>query len=292
MKPFERKLLNNSPSGLGEAPALEVISKLPSVQSRVPPVLFVHGAWHGAWCWNEGVLDYFAERGFAAHAMSLRGHGASGGTLRATRIRDYVEDLARVVKTLPSLPVLVGHSMGGFVVQKYLQDNSVPAAVLLASVPPTGVWRMLIRAMRNQPLDVLKCNLTLSLWPMISDVSRARRLLFSEAMKEEDLRRHYIRLQNEAWYSYLDTLAFDLVNPKRVTTPVIVVGGGDDAFVRPTEIAVTAKAYNVTPIMVAGVAHDMMLDIGWRRVAAVIVKELDVYAPIKVQMIDAQNNAA
>ena len=33
----------------------------------------------GAWCWAEHFLDFFADRGFDAYALSLRGHGRSGG---------------------------------------------------------------------------------------------------------------------------------------------------------------------------------------------------------------------
>ena len=41
------------------------------------PLLFVHGAWHAAWCWDEHFLGYFADRGYRAVALSFRGHGDS-----------------------------------------------------------------------------------------------------------------------------------------------------------------------------------------------------------------------
>jgi pimeloyl-ACP methyl ester carboxylesterase len=56
---------------------LEVIEKGPCRESDKPPVLFVHGAWHGAWCWDEHFLDFFAEKGYRSLAVSLRGHGKS-----------------------------------------------------------------------------------------------------------------------------------------------------------------------------------------------------------------------
>ncbi len=223
---------------------LEVISKTPSVARALPPLLFVHGAWHAAWCWNENFLDYFAANGFAAHALSLRGHGGSDGRqkLRSTRIRDYAADIATVADSLPTPPILIGHSMGGFVIQKYLQDRSAPAAVLLASVPPTGVWRMVARMMRNQPLDVLRTNLTLSLWPAISDSDKARRLLFSPSVPLEKVSRYHRQLQDEAWLGYLDSFVFDLVSPRRLTTPMGVMGARDDAMIHPNEVAATAAA--------------------------------------------------
>ena len=56
---------------------LEILSRLPKERTTHAPLLFVHGAYTGAWCWDEYFLPYFAERGFEAHAVSLRGHGAS-----------------------------------------------------------------------------------------------------------------------------------------------------------------------------------------------------------------------
>lgn len=42
---------------------LEVIENRPPRESHTTPVLFVHGAWHGAWCWDEHFLDFFADKG-------------------------------------------------------------------------------------------------------------------------------------------------------------------------------------------------------------------------------------
>ena len=59
-------------------PRLELISRLPAGKARTP-VLFVHGAYTGAWCWAEHFLDWFAAAGHPAHAVSLSGHGGSRG---------------------------------------------------------------------------------------------------------------------------------------------------------------------------------------------------------------------
>ena len=96
---------------------------------------------HGAWCWNwyfkPFFLPYFAANGFDVIAFSLRGHGGSEGRerLNGFSIDDYVEDLRGVVATVER-PVVVGHSMGGFVLQTYLTQASLRGAVLLASAPP------------------------------------------------------------------------------------------------------------------------------------------------------------
>jgi pimeloyl-ACP methyl ester carboxylesterase len=56
---------------------LEVIDKGSSTESHPIPLLFIHGAWHAAWCWDEHFLDFFADKGFHAVAVSLRNQGNS-----------------------------------------------------------------------------------------------------------------------------------------------------------------------------------------------------------------------
>jgi pimeloyl-ACP methyl ester carboxylesterase len=56
---------------------LEVIDKGSCTDAHPVPLLFVHGGWHGAWCWDDHFLDFFADAGYRAVAVSLRGHGTS-----------------------------------------------------------------------------------------------------------------------------------------------------------------------------------------------------------------------
>ena len=58
-------------------------------------VVLVHGAWHGAWCWQDGFAQRLATRGISTIALSLRGHAGSadGVRLNRMRMRDYVDDL-------------------------------------------------------------------------------------------------------------------------------------------------------------------------------------------------------
>ena len=97
---------------------LEVITRTPTAHARPIPLLFVHGAYGGAWLWDEYFLPYFAERGWVAHAISVRGHAGSDGadTVQFARLRDYVADVEQVAASLTAPPVLIGHSLGGMVV--------------------------------------------------------------------------------------------------------------------------------------------------------------------------------
>jgi pimeloyl-ACP methyl ester carboxylesterase len=248
---------------------LEVITRRPTSQPRPTPLLFVHGAWHAAWCWEAHFLDYFASRGYTAHALSLRGHGASEGRnrLRWTRISEYVADVAQVIAAMPIAPIVIGHSMGGFVLQKYLETHRAPAGVLLASVPPAGALAATLRLAARQPVAFAKANLTLRLWPLVATPALAREAFFSASMPDAQLRELASRLQDESYCAFLDLLALDLPHPGRVQTPLLVLGGADDTIFSPADVAATARAYRTQPVMFPGLAHDMMLEEGWEKVA-------------------------
>jgi pimeloyl-ACP methyl ester carboxylesterase len=277
MDAFMFSSLKISAAPAAARPKLEVISKAPSSPRAAPPILFVHGAWHGAWCWDEFFLDYFVAGGFQTHALSFRAHGESEGRaqLHRSRIRHYVEDVAAVAAALPSSPILVGHSMGGFVVQKLLETQSFPGAFLLASIPPSGARSMYARLMRRQPLDVLRANATFSLWPFISDPDRAQRLLFSAGTPRNDAVRYHRLLQDESMLGALDCLALERVDVSRVRSPVHVIGAADDAIVANYEIKATARAYGTEAIVFDNIAHDMMLDPNWETVAESMMQKLD-----------------
>ena len=200
---------------------LELIKREPVTVARPTPLLFVHGMWHAAWCWEEHFLPYFAQHGYESYALSLRGHGASEGreNLRWTTLADYVSDVAQVVNQMEKPPVLVGLSMGGMIVQKYLESHQTPAAVLMASLPPKGILRAALRVASNQPLAFLKANLTLSLLPIIRTPSMAQEVFFSANMSVEKLMRYFSLMQDESYRAFLDTMVLNLPRPNEPYAP-------------------------------------------------------------------------
>jgi pimeloyl-ACP methyl ester carboxylesterase len=247
---------------------LEIISKYPAGTAHPMPLLFVHGTSHGAWCWEAHFLDFFAQHGYAAHAVNLRGHGNSEGRdhLRWTRISDFVEDLAQAVRQLPSAPILVGHSMGGFIIQKYLEDHTVPAAVLLSSPSPAGLLPTALRSARRHPLIFAKVSLTRSLWPLIATPQLAREAFYAKDLPEAQMVAYWKQMQDDSFRAFLDMVALNLPRPSKTRTPLLVLGVGLDNMIRPSEIEATARAYNTRAEIIAGVAHNSMLDPRWQMV--------------------------
>jgi len=238
-----------------------------------PPLLLVHGAWHQASCW-QAFADYCRAQGRACHAVSLRGHGGSDNdrSLKVTRMDGYVADIGRAVTDIVAAygrkPVLVGHSMGGLAVQKYLeQDAEIPHGVLLASCPVQGVWRTALNLTLQHPLLSLKANLTWSLWPYVGSPELARSAFFSQGIAAAELAANFAALQDESYLAFLDMLIFRLPKPGRVKSPVLVLGAENDTIFSVPEVEATARAYGVEAKIFKDMAHNMMQDGDWRGVA-------------------------
>ena len=85
-----------------------VETQQPERRSRKPPLLLVHGALTGSWLWSS-FGAYFAERGWEAHAMNLRGHYTSDlADLAETRMRDYATDIGVAIRQLGRPPIVIG----------------------------------------------------------------------------------------------------------------------------------------------------------------------------------------
>jgi pimeloyl-ACP methyl ester carboxylesterase len=254
---------------------LERVSCEPPMRPQPAPVVFVHGAWHGAWCWSEHFLGFFARHGYASNAFDLRGHGKSesGRRLRWASLADYVADLDQIVRTLDVAPVLVGHSMGGAVVQKYLETHQAAAAVIVAGLPPSGAIPATLRLAARHPIAVLKANATLSLRHLVATPRLARDAFFSEDIPVERLNRYFSRLQDESYRVFLDMLALNLPRPGRVKTPILVLGAERDTFFTRAEVEATARAYRAE-VAFFPMAHNVMLEDGWEDVAGYIVRWL------------------
>lgn len=249
---------------------LEVITREPSGSPNPTPLVFVHGAWHGAWCW-ELFQPYFAEQGYQSHAVSLRGHGASPGRerLRWHSAADYVADLDQVVSRLSGPPVLIGHSLGGYVIQKYLESRTARAAVLMASIPASGAFMIMHRQSLRHTWKTIKMHATWQPFALIETPSLARKAFFSADIAPDKLDRHVSLLQPESYRVGWDASVFNMPRPRHVQkVPMLVLGAENDALVSTEEVRSTAAAYGTRAEIYPGMAHDMMLESGWKAVAA------------------------
>lgn len=261
---------------------LEILTRHPQQAAKSHPLLFVHGGWHGAWCWDDFFLPWFAERGYQSYAVSLSAHGNTPKTkpMVLHGVWDYVADVATAADQIEAetgkRPIIIGHSMGGYVVQKYLERHAAPAAVLLTTIPAVGTLPLQFRLMRDHPIDFLKTVLTLDGWPFVSTPEKAHALFFSETMPTETVLRHQARMSSESLRILLDGGILNQPNPKKVPKlPMLVLSATEDRVFTVSEGERTAEAYRADFHLQPGCAHDVMLERAWEQVAGFVGAWLD-----------------
>lgn len=244
-------------------------------------IVLVHGAWHGAWCWEDNFLPYYAEQAYDVYALSLSGHGGSTSHKNLTwlTVQDYVEDVWSVVKDIKGVTYLIGHSMGGYVVQKFLEKHgpSITKAVLIASVPSNGVVLKPIEIIKAMGFwSFMRMNLMLDLYQCVNTTGKVRTVCFTPEDAEELVDFTARRVKGESFLAYLEMLNKKFIRPKSITTPILVVSAGKDWFFPPVEQQVLVDTYQAHQLMYLDKPHNLFATEGWEQVAADIQRWLEV----------------
>ena len=192
-------------------------------------------------------------------------------------IGEYVSDIARVVEPLSGpAPILVGHSMGALVVQRYLEQYPASAAILLAPVPPHGLmassWRMAL----GDPLLFARFGLMQSLGAAQVDTDMARRAVFSERVANADIAYYSQLIQRESQRALWEMNVFASGRPWRVPNrpPMRVISAAEDALFANAETQAVARLWQADSITMPHMGHAMMLEPDWQDVGDDITRWL------------------
>lgn len=281
---------------------LEILGK--KINNPKGSIVFVHGICHGAWCW-ENFLYYFSKAGYQCYAVSLRGHGNSEGkeNLNTFTLSDYVEDIKFVIDNkCITKPFLVGHSMGGAVVQQYIgkYEDTVQGAVLFA---PATAPRM--KFYQILPKNKNLWYATRVAWDMydkfnIFGKSRGE-IIHNSAFftgKDKDGKRIQRIKDTSRFESLLQAESIlvttgGIINNKikfadlikrysknyNVHIPILVIGSYADRYFAKRSLKKTAKAYakngKTALVILERLCHDMMLDLEWRHSAKPVLKFIE-----------------
>ncbi|MEJ2515295.1 MAG: alpha/beta hydrolase [Gammaproteobacteria bacterium] len=239
---------------------------------RAPsPVLFLPGAFAGAWMWAETVLPRFAAAGFDAYAMSFRGHGQQGWPLHSLGLKDYVSDLAHVVDALPAPPVLVGHSLGGLVAYEFARTREVPAVVMFSAVPPDGTARSFGALARHHPVSAAKMAV-MSLFPPARMLGRPPVGVYSDRVPGPRAREFTRRLQPESWRVLREVFSRPRSMAQPLEVPTYVVGTTGDHLIPASEVRRTAALLDAPCRIFEGFSHTPFVEPDWEIIADDLVR--------------------
>ena len=196
------------------------------------PVVFLHGV-TDSWGSFEGVLSRLPES-IHAFALSQRGHGNSSRPASGYRIADMANDLWLFLNVLEiERAVLVGHSMGSFVAQRFAIDHPARTAGLMLLGSATGMrdnaviqdyWASTVSTLTDPVAPAIAREFQLS--------TLARRTVpgLVEASVLESLKVP-ARIWRAAFAGFLELDHRDELG--RITAPTLIANGDRDAFFTP-----------------------------------------------------------
>lgn len=116
-----------------------------NAQSR--SIIFITGAFVGNNCWDEW-RKYFESKGFTTTAPPWPHKNGTPEALRnrqpdtaiaSNRLVALTDYYSRIVSGSLEKPILIGHSIGGLIVQLLLQQGLGVCGIAIHSVPPQGI---------------------------------------------------------------------------------------------------------------------------------------------------------
>jgi non-heme chloroperoxidase len=243
-------------------------------------IVMIHGMWGNDWCWKN-YKQFFEDKGYRCVTPVLRYHDIDPQSdppqqLGTTSVLDYADDLEREIKQLDSLPILMGHSMGGLLAQILGSRGLAHILVLLSPAPPRGIIALKPSVIKSFMSVLLK-------WGFWKNPMRQT---FDEAvysmmhlLSEKEQREIYGRFVYESGQAaceigfwLLDLKKATRVEESKVTCPVLVIAGSEDRIHPVPVMQQVANKYRAVSTYkeFPNHAHWIIGEPGWEEIAQYI----------------------
>lgn len=240
------------------------------------PIVFVHGAFCGGWAF-DAFRAPFEAAGFETHTPFLPHHERSADLDRLSQcgVREYAEAIAEYAGALGQPPILVGHSMGGLVVQLVAARIEAAALIMIGSSAPWGVAPTTFEEHGNS----FGLMLLGDYWrrPVMPDFTVALRTTL-DRLPREAARQTFTRFVPESGRAILETVQWwldhgrgSVVQVDRIQAPVLAIAGGVDRVNPASTIRRIASRFPPGQARFqefAGMSHWLIGEPEWPQVAA------------------------
>jgi len=250
--------------------------------SRSKSIILIHGNFVNNLSWAKW-KNHFEEKGYTVYTPANPGHEGTPSDLRKqvhpaltkTGFIDIVDNIAKLIDSLPDKPLVIGHSMAGMVAMKLLEMGKVSAAVSVDGAPPKNVF---------PPITTLKAVL-----PAFGFFSSHKYFMgsrewydkcFFNTLPQNDRRVAFENIAVPESYKVSRELvlnSFSNIDFKKAHEPILFVGGGSDNIFPPSLTTAIANKYKdensrVDLKIFQGKSHFICGEPGWESVANYILE--------------------
>lgn len=240
-------------------------------------IVFVHGLFVNNTSWAAW-KTYFEERGYTVHTPANPGHEGNPAELRSnlhpqltqTGFKDVVNNIVKLIDTLPEKPIVVGHSLAGLVVLKLIEMGKAVAGISIDGAPPKNVLA---------PLATIKAVL-----PVANPFKGYSEFMGSREWYHAHFFNNYSRAESDKLYDQIavpesrriawDTLlsSYAAIDFKKPHNPLLMIGGAKDTIFSAEFTKQIADSYKDKNSQVdykrfEGRSHFIAGEKGWEEVA-------------------------
>ena len=246
-------------------------------------IVLIHGLWMTPLSF-ELWAHHYSERGYSVHAPSwpgmerdIRALRRSPETCAELGIGQIVGHYERFVLGLDEPPILIGHGLGGLVVQALLDHGLGTCGVAVASAPIKGIWTLPYTKMWMVTPQLIDPR---SRGPVTLTPAQFHLAFMNTARPEVALsvyERHVVpgprRVLLQLKLANLNPFAETSVNVRRNNrAPLLMIAGSDDRVSPPSTVKANVRAYRNSIATTEyrefhGRTHFLIGQPGWQEVA-------------------------
>ena len=252
---------------------------------KTKTIVLIHGLFVNNTSWKQWKA-HFEAQGYTVYAPANPGHEGDPVQLRAnthpqltqTGFKDVVENIVKLIDTLPEKPIVIGHSLAGLVVQKLIELDKAVAGISIDGAPPKNVFA---------PLATIKVVL-----PVVNFFKGSKPFLGSKDWYHHAFFNNYSKGESDKLYETIavpesrkvarDPLlsTFAKIDFKKPHQPLLFIGGENDNIFSAQFTQKIAGSYqdknSVTDFKAfAGRSHFLCGEEGWEEIADYILGWLE-----------------
>jgi pimeloyl-ACP methyl ester carboxylesterase len=216
--------------------------------------LLIHGACHGAWCWQP-LIGELEMRGARAFAIDLPGHGEDNTPRAGINRASYISAIIKHVNKLEASELtIVGHSLAGILLLELAKElpQRIRDLVFLAALVPHPGERVIDLIQQERRQSYYRQAEVSDDYTILRSFDKARDAYFGD-LPEEQARLAYKKLTRQPFKVYLDPAP-----EVSVEVPIRYIVCKKDQSLPPERCIEWASRLGVTPEIINS-DHDVML---------------------------------